>query len=396
MSVPTWAEFKPGSPLVGIDESGRAHRIEQKPTASWYVVKGNNDLYWRVEVPAKAVGAKVCRIPSDDSGKAQLSNPGIGRHREFRWYLTDEGAAYPDHEGPTAVFTRPDGPRLLHAAAMNAQGIRIVAECDDNYLAPKEQNIGMALRYDERSRELHLKAMAGFDVLVFCTEYLRDTYRGALRRELGAKGQELHVVGNHVDPDDWPERLPTSDGRLRVGWMGSDSHLWDLELVYPALKWAADEGCEVVFIGYDPQWRPQAPIRSEAARRGATFGFQYTHIPWVDPATFERPRVAWPLDIGLAPLKRNAFNLAKSDVKFLEMAMSGAATVASNVVYSGSVRHGETGLLAETPEHFKRCVQELVRQPRLRERLASASAQYVREERTIDKYADDWREAVIG
>ena len=119
--------------------------------ASWYVVKGSNDTYWRVEVPAKAIGAQVFQIPIE-TGKEEISQPGL-RDRTFRWVATEEGADYPDHEG-TAVFTRPDEARATHALAMKDQGHRIVAEVDDNYFAPTKQNLSMRLRYDDRSTRL--------------------------------------------------------------------------------------------------------------------------------------------------------------------------------------------------------------------------------------------------
>jgi glycosyltransferase involved in cell wall biosynthesis len=321
----------------------------------------------------------------------ELSEPGIAG-RSFRWYLTDEGAVYPDHEG-AAVFTRPDQARAVHALAMKAGGARIVAEVDDNYLADPSQNVGMRMHYDKDSGELFTNALACFDALVTSTDYLRDRYRKALR-PMAAK-LDYHVVGNHVDPADWPEPVP-STGKLRVGWMGSDSHFRDIKLAYPALQWAAEAGHEVVLIGYDPRWHPQCAVAGiSGLRRGELFGFPYLSIPWVDPQHFKR--AAYPLDVALAPLERTDFNLGKSDVKFLEYTMSGAATVASNVeVYSRSIRHGETGLLAGSREELLRCVQRLCADRGLRDRLAKNAAQYVREERCIDQHADEWREAVLA
>jgi glycosyltransferase involved in cell wall biosynthesis len=365
-------------------------------TATWYCVKGSNDTYWRVEVPAKAVGAKVTLIPVA-SGRQEIGEPGLSRKRSFRWYETEEGAEYPDHEG-NAVFTRPDQARATHALAMKTHGTRIVAETDDNYFAPTEQNIAMRLRYQQDSRRLFRNALACFDALVTTTDVLRDQvweqFEPKQRRNM-----EFHVCGNHVDPDHWPEPIPPrEDGRLRIGWMGSDSHFRDIKLVYAALKWAADQGHEVVLIGYDPRWHPQCAVEGiSGLKRGEAFGFPYTMIPWVDPAQFERPRVAWPLDIAFAPVERTQFNLGKSDVKFLEYSMSGAVTVASNIeVYSRSIRHGETGFLAGSPREFWDLTRQLCADRKLRERTVKAAVQYVKEERLISQHAHEWRDAISG
>lgn len=359
--------------------------------ATWYCVQGSNDTYWRVDVPAKAIGANVCKIPVA-TGRQQLAEPGLV-DRDFRWYLTADGAGYPDHEG-AAVFTRPDQARATHALAMKDEGARVVAETDDNYFAPREQNLAMRLRYDERSADLYRDALACFDGLITTTTALRDQCWKALTK--GQRRQvDYFVIGNHLDPDDWPEPVPRT-GRLRVGWMGSDSHFRDVKLAYPALKWAADHGCEIVIIGYDPRWHPQCAVAGiSGLRRGDEFGFPYTLIPWIDPAEFERPKATWPLDVALAPLELTTFNLGKSDVKFLEYAMSGAATVASNLPVYQSIRHGETGFLAGSPEELLRWTQELCTNERLRRELAAAAREYVLAERLIAQHAHEWEEAIV-
>lgn len=364
--------------------------------ATWYSVRGSNDQYWRVDVPAKAVGAVTVKIPYE-TGRQQLENPGLGR--EFCWYLTEEGAEYPDHEG-TAVFTRPDKPRAVHAQAMRAQGVLTVAEVDDNYLSDRSLSLAMRYLHDTDDRRRHLEALGCFDRIVVTTPWLRDTYHRELKK-VRARGArfEFHVCGNHVDPADWPVRIPRVD-RLRVGWMGSPSHVWDVKLAYPALKWAADQGHQVVIVGYDPGWWPQTALKRQGGRlvpdprHDNPFGFPYTHVPWVDPRDFDRSLAAYPLDVALAPLRRDEHTLGKSDVKYLEYSMSGAATVASSGTVYHEILHGETGLLAGSPREMLRWTQELCRNDRLRDDLASNAAQYIRENRLISQHTHEWTEAV--
>ena len=84
-------------------------------------------------------------------------------------------------------------------------------------------------------------------------------------------------------------------------------------------------------------------------------------------------------------------------MKFLEYTMSGAVTIASNIeVYNRSVIHGETGLLANSPQEFADRLYDLIKSPALRRRLLANAEQYVREERTIDKHAHEWREAIAA
>jgi glycosyltransferase involved in cell wall biosynthesis len=352
--------------------------------ASWYVVAGNNDLYWRVQVPADELGAHVVRIP-EKTGKRILTTPNLDS--EFRWILeaTEDGTAfYPDHEG-AAVFSRPDEVRATHAAAMKvSHGARTVAEVDDNYLVSNTKfNPHLHQMWGRSDREQHLRAFASFDAIVCCTPYLRDVYWQALR-EAGAsrRNLEFHVVGNHARLEDWPERNH-GDGRLRVGWMGSFSHLNDLAShVFRTMKWAMNQGHEVVFVGHDPDWRKH--------------GLEYTHVPWVSSLDYDR-RQGLPFDVGLIPLARNEFNLGKSDVKFIEYTMSGVATVASNIeVYNQTIVHGETGLLAGGQHDFLHFTRLLCEDASLRNELVANAQQYVRDNRLIGQHAHEWADAITG
>jgi glycosyltransferase involved in cell wall biosynthesis len=376
--------------------------------ATWITVVGNNDTWWRYEVPAKALGVKQIKIPMRTS-VAELEMPNV--IGTFRWLETDEGAWYPDQEGRVSIWTRPDHLRSLHAVAMQCGGQvdRIVAEVDDNYLAPPKFNLMMRRVYDETSHHSVLSAYAAFDAIIVSTPYLRDVWWKRLREfKLGKRGKggakhdrempEIHVCGNHLDPADWPDISGDEyDGPPRVGWMGSESHWRDIRLAYGALHMASEMGCTVCLIGFDPEWRPEelSPADRRKADEGKrSKGFEYWHIPWVDPREYGRP--SYPLDIAICPLERNEFTLGKTDCKFLEMAMSGAAVVASDVVYGKTIVHGETGLIGSSPAELARHVKTLIADEDLRARLVKNAQEYVRSERVIThpKNLNAWRDAI--
>lgn len=297
--------------------------------------------------------------------------------------LRDIQQVYLDHEG-TAVWTRPDVCRATHAKAMRQQhGIRIVAELDDNYLSDPKFNYFMRVNNWSASDRLdHMKAVCSMDGLIVTTEWLRDHYWKLLAKEFGKRSvPPIHICSNHIDERYIVEPTPPRpDGKLRVGFMGSESHLWDVKLIYPALKWAHDEGHEIVFVGMDPQWRHK---------------LEYTHVPWQLPEEYRRQ--ALPLDIGLAPLLSNTHTFGKSDIKHLEYALSGAAAVLqNNVVYNKTARHGETAMLAGSPEEFWIWTQRLVNDPKLRASLVTNTRQYIKEERMLADHRKDWEQAVLG
>lgn len=353
--------------------------------ATWIVSRGGADIYWRAVMPAKHLGAKVLIIPENKS--KNYMTPNMSKKRgAFRWELTDEGASYPDVEG-TAVWTRPCMVRAHHGVAMSLNGNRVICEVDDNYLSPKQFNIFMQRHnYNEASRRSHMQAFATMDAIICSTQWLRDEYHKTFKKEL-RHVPDLYVARNHVEADDPRWRPQDRSWRgIRVGIQGSHQHVHDWRLAAPALHLAKEMGAEIVFMGLDPA--DHDPTWKE-------FLGDYTHIPWVHPDKYHENQI--PFDIGLCPLVTNRHTLGKSDVKFLEYSMSGVATVAmNNSVYNRSMRHGETGLLAGSPDEMAMMVRSLMKDHKLRRGIVENARQYVRENRTIEGNLDEWRNPIEG
>jgi len=353
--------------------------------ATWIIVHGSSDIYWRCELPASQFDAKLIIVPKDFIDDFKNASMEEGDLR-FRWQLTDEGADYPDVEG-TVVFPRPDQVRAWHGAAMSANGHRVIAEVDDNFLSNPNQNIFMThMGFNADARTDHMHAFASMDAIVFSTAWLRDHYRKTFLRELRYV-PELYVARNHVDDRDarWqPQERPW--GKLRVGIQGSYQHVHDWKLAARALHLAVEMGCEVVFMGLDP---------GETSTEWKRILGEYTHLPWAAAAVYHQQHI--PFDIGLAPLLTTEHTLGKSDVKALEYAMSGVASVLqNNSVYNREWRHGDTALLAGSPEEFERHVKELILNSRFRRELVERARDYVRAERTIQGNRHEWEDALRG
>lgn len=350
---------------------------------TFVAIQGGNDLGWRVETPAKALGARTIIMPEVGAAYC-LMRPNMDS--EFNWIQNDDGTAwYPQIDGPV-VWTRPDLARATHARMMSQLGHRCVAEVDDNYLNPAKSKSGYKFNYymvangfDETARLDHMKSCASMDGLIVTTEWLRDEYHKAFKRQFD-HSPPIYVCGNHVDLDQWPERIPAEDGRLRVGWMGSPSHIWDIKLAFPAFKWAADQGHRVIFIGYDPQWRRW---------------FDYEHVPWTLPEEYRRAGL--PLDVAIAPLRYDRHTMGKSDIKPLEYGMSGAACVAqAHPVYLRSYRHEQHVLFGNSREEILAQTIRVCQDRRLRESLVETMQGYIREERDIRNHTREWEEAIRG
>jgi hypothetical protein len=398
--------------------------------ASWYSVRGpNGDLTWRVESPAHAIGAKVNYIPDGDEGGQALYWP--NKSSFFPWSLTvefDDGSrevvqsreaweglcetrrpvrdtfvSHPQHEGEAAVFTRPLAFGAAHMMGLRQQGVRVLAEVDDNYLAPHHLNYFMQkaskdLAKDGKSWrdyvEDHARSIAAGDGIIVSTEHLRDVYWRGLGDMFGKRHlPDFFVCRNLVDDRFIPDKLvpPREDGKLRIGYMGSDSHVWDVDLIYPACVEAYINGHEIVFVGIDPA--NINPIYRRNTKKVDWNRIDYTHIPWTN--TYRG--TALPLDIGFAPLVVDQHTLCKSDIKALEYCLSGAACVAQNcLVYNRTLKSEEHVLFANSPMEFVHQMRRLIKDEELRRSLVEGTRQYIADERMLMDNKKEWEEAVLG
>ncbi|PZO65991.1 MAG: hypothetical protein DI498_07885 [Paracoccus denitrificans] len=94
-------------------------------------------------------------------------------------------------------------------------------------------------------------------------------------------------------------------------------------------------------------------------------------------------RLLGDVDVALSPLLPDIENLGKSDVKWVEAASRGAVMIASPTVYAATIRHGENGLLANTPEEFAQQLAELVSNHDLRRQIADRARRDVSDSRLL-------------
>ncbi len=128
--------------------------------------------------------------------------------------------------------------------------------------------------------------------------------------------QEVRVARNYLPGQLWNHLTPTRrpNGKPRVGWAGSMSHLGDLALLDEIVKTLAKE---VDWVFFGACRRDLLPYVKETFN-GVPFD-QY-------PGTL----ASMGLDLALAPLENNAFNECKSSLKLLEYGILGYPVVCSN------------------------------------------------------------------
>ena len=257
---------------------------------------------------------------------------------------------------------RPDllgeAPALEHADAQIAAGYRASVEAYARSCATADAFLGSTPELAEAARELGLPA---FVVPNGLSSALLALSEAATRRERARCDRK-------------------QDARIRLGFFsGTDTHDADLALVAPALERVLDRFDHVSLVLGGPV---EPGPRLEAGGRVERFA----RVAWSDlPARLAA------LDVNLAPLDTaRPFNRAKSEVKLLEAAAVGVATVASDApAFSRASREGATALLCDDARGWEESLRRLVESAPLREALGAAARRDVRARYDAAAQADD-------
>jgi glycosyltransferase involved in cell wall biosynthesis len=213
----------------------------------------------------------------------------------------------------------------------------------------------------------HHQMLMFCDCAIVSTEYLAERIRRygkpvyVIRNSMS---QEMARLSQGVDRD----RSQTG-GRVTLGYLsGSATHTQDLGDIAPMLARVMEKHWNVYLIVVGPIHLPAILEK---------FGPRIRRHPFVKWQAL--PGLISDIDINLAPLDMlSPFNHAKSEIKWMEAGAVGVPTVASKTAgFCEAIRHGETGLLANTPDEWEKALEDLIEQPELRERIGAAARQDV-------------------
>ncbi len=169
-----------------------------------------------------------------------------------------------------------------------------------------------------------------------------------------------------------PERKIRRKDELVVGWGGSLTHLGDMaEIAGPLTRWMLSRNdAKLRLACADPIWelfRDMPPDRKERFPTGSIADYY---------------RFLDSLDVGLGPLRDTGFNIARTDVKYLEYAARGVVAVMQAAgPYPGTVKSGTNGFLYGDVHELVRILDEIAGNVGVRVRTALAARQYVVDER---------------
>jgi GT2 family glycosyltransferase/glycosyltransferase involved in cell wall biosynthesis len=214
------------------------------------------------------------------------------------------------------------------------------------------------------------------------------TSTAALADRVAPLARRVQIAGNALDERIWRTgpREPDSVYRpVRILCMGTATHDADFSIVLPALveiDRRFGDHIQVDLIGFVsrldlPGWIRRLAPPPHAARSYPGF------VQWISRSG------VW--DIGLAPLAGSPFNACKSEIKLLDYAALGLATVASDVpAYRGA---GLGLLVANTADAWYEAISRLVRDDAARRDLAERGMRRWQAEGTLASRAEVWRSA---
>lgn len=223
------------------------------------------------------------------------------------------------------------------------------------------------------------------DAFICSTQFIADNIKQLF------PGKECFIIPNAIDFDLWDnvelpkdhgekekELLYKKEGVIRIGYTGCANHQRDVDvLVRPILKLLEEfENVEFVYAHpLDALDKLNHP-RIKCFKR------------WVPINYYPNELFSWGIDIGVAPLRDNNFNRAKSNLRWLEYSALKVPTICSNIYpFKNSVKDGEDGLVCESEQEWFNALRSLVVDKERRIELGKRAYERVKRDFNMDEVA---------
>lgn len=254
-------------------------------------------------------------------------------------------------------------------SAKNAVGAKIVVDIDDNIWQIPVGNIARGTESENAHRAFMLTES------VQCADYVTVS-TSPLKTALKDLNENITVLKNLIDPDEW--KTPRKKHKkVRIGWVYSPTHYPDKVVIEDALKEISKrEDTEIVIFGATMN----------------IFDFPTTNIAAVRFDEYPKLFRSEGIDISVGPLQKNEFNECKSNIKWLESTLAGAAFIGSNVFpYKDSIQHGQTGYIAKNTDDWVKRLTWLIEHPEKRKELVENAKKVVLRDYNV-KTNKDWED----
>lgn len=206
-----------------------------------------------------------------------------------------------------------------------------------------------------------------------------------LARVWGQFNKNVKVLKNFLNLKSWKPLNVVKDDYVRIGWQGGHSHFEDFFVANKSLKKVMDKYPKVRLVIFGQFFE------------GAFKEFDQARIEiedWVHIDAYPYKMKAMNVDVGICPLKKTAFNLCKSEIKWEEFGSLGIPCVASDIPpYSTAVKHGVDGLLASTEEEWIEYLSDLIVSAEYRNSLGQRAKERIEKDYSVEKKIFDYESA---
>jgi glycosyltransferase involved in cell wall biosynthesis len=323
---------------------------------------------------------------------------------EFRW-LQEQGhevRLYPFEKtvnkedvqwADVIVFEMIWSPFLFKLCRKYNPKVKIVLECDDLVQSVPKLHYAYKDTIGKKGLKLKIdvfKSLRNIDALIVTNNFLKKQY--------GWLTKKSFVFNNYCDMAHWVRPyVKNQSDKIRLLWAGSTSHTGDLLFIQPIIKEILDkykDSVEFVYIGH-------GGLNANDPYAKFIYGEDiFSDLPANRESLIAVPALVWPhilstirADIAIAPLEENTFNRAKSQCKYLEYSINKIPAVYSGWFYK-NVKHGFTGLTADTKEEWVKAISHLIDSSREREEIGELAYQDVIKNHNIDNHLNKWQDFI--
>ncbi len=221
------------------------------------------------------------------------------------------------------------------------------------------------------------------DGVIVSTKFLRDNITDLF------PGKPVYIVKNAIDFDMWDnitihKTIPDKkEGVIRIGYTGCGNHDWDVEIVEKPFLALLDKypNLEIVFSMQFDSWKQIDHPRVIYCNK------------WLPYTKFPGMIKGWDMDLGIAPLRDNLLNRAKSNLRWLEYSALRIPSVVSKVQpFQESIEKGKTGYLCNSNKEWFEKLSLLIENKDLRLKMGQASYDEIKDNYNMDKVAEGYRQ----
>lgn len=268
------------------------------------------------------------------------------------------------------------GAYTLLKVANKRAGTRFVMDIDDNIFSVNEDNPFWVKMDDKKAWMLQVMVREN-PWICTTTEDLASEFRDRRSKDPDNHKEESTIVIPNYISNDYKAKTVNHKNRIVIGYFGGSSHYTDLHEtnVAEALKQIMHDHKNVYFkaVGMPlDKYVPRGRYEFVEGKRGNKWLSEV--FPTLD------------MDIALAPLDNNTFNLGKSDIKWQEATRAGAAVIASDVGPYSKLPKGVVKLTENTYTSWYLSLKKMVEDVSFRNKTLNNAQAELKKRRLEDNW----------